>query len=156
MSGEKPELMALVWKLYKLAMQLAEELEEPGLDEKERRWKFDALSKVTSPLVRLLEIAAREGEVDEEDLVRLLSGLGDHGLMSRMALNVTHDSFERSRRFLRACLEYARRRNNEELVREFERLLEEVDRLEVKIKCIYQAINRDARKGSRPREAGEA
>jgi len=34
MAEEKPELMALVWKLYGLALKLAEELEEPGLDER--------------------------------------------------------------------------------------------------------------------------
>ena len=82
MSEDKPELMTLVWKLYNLALRLAEELEEPELDEKQRKWKFDALSKVTSPLVKLLQMALEEGEVREDDLVKLLSGLSSRGLMS--------------------------------------------------------------------------
>ena len=140
MSEEKPELMTLVWKLYNLAIKLAEELEEPGLDEKQRKWKFDALSKVTSPLVKLLQMALEEGEVKEDDLVKLLSGLSDHGLMSRIILDAVYDRFEKTRKFLKACLEYARRDHNQVLMKRFEELLEELDRLEIRIKFVYESM----------------
>lgn len=137
MSEDKPELMPLVWKLYGHALRLAEELEEPGLSEKERRWRYDALSKVASQLAKLLQMALEEDEVGEEDLVKILSGLSSRGMISRECLS---GRFEKTRKFLRACMEYAMRSHNEVLMRRFEELLDELDRLEVKIKFVCESM----------------
>ena len=136
MSEEKPELMALVWKLYDHALRLAEELEEPGLSEKERRWRYDALSKVASQLVKMLQLAAEEGEVKEDDLVKLLSGLSERGLMSSDFVEAF--GFEKTEKFLKACRRWALRNENPVLAREFEEILNDMRLLEARIKVALE------------------
>ena len=144
MSEEKPELMALDWKLYDHALRLAEELEEPGLSEKERRWRYDALSKVASQLVKLLQLAAEEGEVKEDDLVKLLSGLSEKGLMSSDFVETL--GFEKTERFLKACKEWALRNGKNEMVREFEEILTDMRVLEARVKAMLKCREKFAEK----------
>ena len=145
MSEEKPELMALVWKLYDHALRLAEELEEPGLSEKERRWRYDALSKVASQLVKLLQLAAEEGEVREDDLVKLLSGLSEKGLMSSDFVEAL--GFEKTEKFLEACRRWALRNGKNEMVREFEEILNDMRVLEARVKAMLRCREKFALNG---------
>ena len=137
MSEEKPELMTLVWKLYNLALRLAEELEEPELDEKQRKWKFDALSKVTSPLVKLLQMALEEGEVKEDDLVKLLSGLSAKGLMSFEEMySVFEKRIEETRLFLLAVRRYAEENNRLDIVEDVDSCLDDLERFRIRVKFV--------------------
>ncbi|MEM4497317.1 MAG: hypothetical protein QW692_00640 [Nitrososphaerota archaeon] len=134
MSG-RPDLGKLAAKLYDHAMRLAEELDEV-VDEDERKWRYDVLTKIVSPLVKLLEILREEGELSEDDLVKILSGLASRGLMSHVVL----DDFSGARRFLELCLAYFERKGDREKAEEMRQLIREYEELRAKVKFVIQSL----------------
>jgi hypothetical protein len=82
----KPDLNLMIRRLYDKAMRLLAELENEELSDKQKRWRYDALAKVMAPLLKLLQIQYRMGELEDEDLAKILSELAEKKLLSLKTL----------------------------------------------------------------------